>query len=210
VFLNRNRDPETGNWSRGLRLCDCPGLVFPLVDVPKSIQVLSSLFPLAQLREPFTAIHFASERLAVPLQDIYGLKPYNSDDESDVKYTKMDSSEQSRTMKPREKKAEKHKKVLVCDLEASMETAEQREGCADSEEVSLAEHDSEDKCAVQASSESFEWNGWSVCEALATARGFLTARSGRADVYRAAISILKDIVDGRVLVAWLPPLEHVS
>lgn len=40
-----------------VRLCDCPGLVFPS-KVPKVNQVLMGSFPIAQLREPFTTIKY--------------------------------------------------------------------------------------------------------------------------------------------------------
>lgn len=43
-----------------VRLCDCPGLVFPS-RAPKELQVLMGSFPIAQLREPFTAIRFLGE-----------------------------------------------------------------------------------------------------------------------------------------------------
>ncbi|XP_064458234.1 guanine nucleotide-binding protein-like 1 [Ornithodoros turicata] len=48
-----------------VRLCDCPGLVFPSL-VPKPLQVLSGCFPVAQLREPYSAIQFMAERVPVP------------------------------------------------------------------------------------------------------------------------------------------------
>ncbi|XP_026315234.1 guanine nucleotide-binding protein-like 1 [Hyposmocoma kahamanoa] len=38
-----------------VRLCDCPGLVFPS-KVPRSIQILMGSYPIAQLREPYTTI----------------------------------------------------------------------------------------------------------------------------------------------------------
>lgn len=40
-----------------VRLCDCPGLVFPS-KVPKVLQVLMGSFPIAQLREPFTTVRY--------------------------------------------------------------------------------------------------------------------------------------------------------
>lgn len=40
-----------------VRLCDCPGLIFPS-KVPKVLQVLMGSFPIAQLREPYTTIKF--------------------------------------------------------------------------------------------------------------------------------------------------------
>lgn len=40
-----------------VRLCDCPGLVFPS-KVPKTLQILMGSFPIAQLREPYTTIKY--------------------------------------------------------------------------------------------------------------------------------------------------------
>lgn len=48
-----------------VRLCDCPGLVFPST-VPRSIQILMGSYPIAQLREPYTAIRYLAERLDLP------------------------------------------------------------------------------------------------------------------------------------------------
>lgn len=45
-----------------VRLCDCPGLVFPS-KVPKSLQVIMGSYPIAQLREPFSVVRFIAERL---------------------------------------------------------------------------------------------------------------------------------------------------
>uniref|UniRef100_T1IJQ9 Guanine nucleotide-binding protein-like 1 n=1 Tax=Strigamia maritima TaxID=126957 RepID=T1IJQ9_STRMM len=45
-----------------VRLCDCPGLVFPS-KVPKPLQVLNGSFPIAQVREPYSAIRFLAERI---------------------------------------------------------------------------------------------------------------------------------------------------
>ncbi|KAK9885950.1 hypothetical protein WA026_013825 [Henosepilachna vigintioctopunctata] len=48
-----------------IRLCDCPGLVFPS-KVPKTLQVLMGSYPIAQLREPYTTVKFIAERLDLP------------------------------------------------------------------------------------------------------------------------------------------------
>lgn len=48
-----------------VRLCDCPGLVFPS-KVPRPIQILMGSYPIAQLREPYTAIRYLAERLDLP------------------------------------------------------------------------------------------------------------------------------------------------
>lgn len=48
-----------------VRLCDCPGLVFPS-KVPKNLQVLMGTFPIAQLRQPYCAIRYIAERISLP------------------------------------------------------------------------------------------------------------------------------------------------
>ncbi|KAJ8973127.1 hypothetical protein NQ317_001557 [Molorchus minor] len=45
-----------------VKLCDCPGLVFPS-KVPKMLQVLMGSYPIAQLREPFTVVKYLAENL---------------------------------------------------------------------------------------------------------------------------------------------------
>ncbi|KAG7306645.1 hypothetical protein JYU34_008062 [Plutella xylostella] len=42
-----------------VRLCDCPGLVFPST-VPRPVQVLMGSYPIAQLRQPYTTIRFVA------------------------------------------------------------------------------------------------------------------------------------------------------
>ena len=59
-------------------LCDCPGLVFPALDRPKALQILCGLFPIAQVREPFSAIRYLAERVAV--EKIYGLQYPDTDE----------------------------------------------------------------------------------------------------------------------------------
>jgi len=67
IFLN--------NW---LRLCDCPGLVFPALDMRREMQIVCGLYPLSQIREPYSAVHFLAER--VELERVYGLQFPPSDD----------------------------------------------------------------------------------------------------------------------------------
>jgi ribosome biogenesis GTPase A len=57
--------------SKHVRLCDSPGLVFPAIDMPRPLQVLCGLFPIAQAREPYSAIRYLVDR--VPIERIYKL-----------------------------------------------------------------------------------------------------------------------------------------
>lgn len=51
--------------TKTVRLCDCPGLVFPSV-VPKQLQILMGTYPIAQVREPYTTVKYLAERLDLP------------------------------------------------------------------------------------------------------------------------------------------------
>ncbi|EDW75987.1 uncharacterized protein Dwil_GK14912 [Drosophila willistoni] len=48
-----------------VRLCDCPGLVFPSA-TPKSLQVLLGSFPISQLAVPYRSLRLLSEHLNLP------------------------------------------------------------------------------------------------------------------------------------------------
>lgn len=56
-------------------LCDSPGVVFPRLEVPREAQIVGMLIPLAQVREPFSAIRWVMERAVVPLHEVFNLKP---------------------------------------------------------------------------------------------------------------------------------------
>ena len=59
-----------------LCFCDCPGLVFPKLHIGREIQVLFGLYPISQLREPYTAIRYLAEYLHNPaLDEVYKLVP---------------------------------------------------------------------------------------------------------------------------------------
>ncbi|KAJ2664991.1 hypothetical protein IW148_001748 [Coemansia sp. RSA 1199] len=55
-----------------LRLCDCPGLVFPCV-VGRPMQVLAGLYNTAQVQEPYTSVQYLAER--VPVERVLALHP---------------------------------------------------------------------------------------------------------------------------------------
>ncbi|ETN58214.1 mmr1/hsr1 GTP binding protein [Anopheles darlingi] len=115
-----------------VRLCDCPGLVFPSA-TPRRLQVLMGSYPIAQLREPYASIRFLAERIDLP--QLLSLKHPENDEQS-------------------------------------------------------------------------EWSAIDICDAWALKRGFLTAKTSRPDTYRAANSILRMALDGKITLSLKPHGFH--
>jgi len=57
-------------------LYDSPGIVFPRLDVTREEQIIGQLIPLAQVREPFSAVRCLAEYAKPPLPEQLKLKPY--------------------------------------------------------------------------------------------------------------------------------------
>eukprot|EP01122_Echinamoeba_exundans_P006496 TRINITY_DN1841_c0_g1_i2.p1 TRINITY_DN1841_c0_g1~~TRINITY_DN1841_c0_g1_i2.p1 ORF type:complete len:526 (-),score=131.97 TRINITY_DN1841_c0_g1_i2:394-1971(-) len=140
-----SRTPGHTKWKQtifldtNLMVCDCPGLVFPAVDMPKPLQILCGIFPIAQVREPYSAIQFLAER--VPVERIYGL-----------------------TMPATVQGAAKAK---------------------------------------------FQWSAFAITEAYAEKRGYFT-KHGNPDTHRAGLEILFDVIDGRIVMYFLPNQLQVN
>lgn len=45
-----------------VRLCDCPGLVFPGL-APRELQIIAGMYPIAQVREPLSVVKYLAERV---------------------------------------------------------------------------------------------------------------------------------------------------
>ncbi|XP_055539613.1 guanine nucleotide-binding protein-like 1 [Wyeomyia smithii] len=118
--------------TNSVRLCDCPGLVFPS-SVPRKLQVLIGSYPIAQLREPYASVKYLAERVNLPA--LLALK-----------HPSNDASE--------------------------------------------------------------EWSAIDVSDAWAIKRGFLTAKTARPDTYRAANSILRMTLDGKITLSLKPVGYH--
>ena len=116
-------------------LCDCPGLVFPALDMKKELQVLCGLYPIAQVREPYSSIRYLAER--VRIEQIYKLDPPPDDQDQ---YTR----------------------------------------------------------------DTYPWSGWNIAQCHAIKRGY-RSKGGREDSYRAGLEILKDALDGVIVLAFDPP-----
>ncbi len=126
-----------------VRLCDCPGLVFPSLNVSKAFQTLTGQYPIAQCRDPYSVVRIIAE--ALEIEKIYKLSPV------------PETEKKSETTKKNGQEEEK-----------------------------------------------FQWSPWNLCEALAYQKGFRT-RNGDLDVFRAANLILRDVIEGNIVIYFKPP-----
>ncbi|KAJ3188282.1 Guanine nucleotide-binding-like protein 1 [Gaertneriomyces sp. JEL0708] len=122
---------QTHFFTPDIRLCDCPGLVFP-AKVGKEVQVVMGMYRVSQVQDLWSVVGWLAAR--VPLEKILKLEPPCDEDER----------------------------------------------------------------------EAYQWSAWGICEAVAIAKGFRTARAGRPDVYRAANWIVRMCVDGRIRIGFWP------
>nr|XP_014430719.1 guanine nucleotide-binding protein-like 1 [Pelodiscus sinensis] len=60
-----------------VRLCDCPGLIFPSL-VQRELQVSVSLYPISQIQEPYTPVGYLAVR--IPIQALLKLRHPNSEE----------------------------------------------------------------------------------------------------------------------------------
>uniref|UniRef100_H2TUH7 Guanine nucleotide-binding protein-like 1 n=2 Tax=Takifugu rubripes TaxID=31033 RepID=H2TUH7_TAKRU len=128
---------QTYYLTKTVKLCDCPGLVFPSC-VAKQLQILSGIYPVSQLQEPYSSVGYLCER--VPFLSVLKLK-----------HPSLQDGDQGNQL-----------------------------------------------------TEGLSWTAWDVCEAWAEKRGFKTAKAARNDVYRAANSLLRLAVDGRLCLCLRP------
>ncbi|RKP12849.1 hypothetical protein BJ684DRAFT_16703 [Piptocephalis cylindrospora] len=119
---------QTLHLTQHLRLCDGPGLVFPSL-LPRPLQILSGMYNLAQVQEPYTSVQYLAER--IPIHAILRL--------------------------------------------------------GNRDEV---------------------WSAYDICDAYAIDQGMMTAKNSRPDVGRAANRILRLANDGRLLLAFHPPVVN--
>lgn len=81
---------QTYHLAKDMILCDCPGMVFPAIDRPKYLQVLCGLYPLPNLREPFSALRYVAEHY--PLERMYGVEATHPPEDGDP-WTPMNLAE---------------------------------------------------------------------------------------------------------------------
>ncbi|EFC40932.1 GTP-binding protein [Naegleria gruberi] len=129
---------ETKN--KMIQFCDCPGLVFPAVGASKALQILSGIYPISQVRDPYSIVRYLAER--VDLVKLLKLKQDEYDLENDI-----------------------------------------------------------------------SWSAWTLSEAYARKRGYMTKKNARPDVYRAANELLRRVLKGddvALILAFDPPSVKVK
>ncbi|KAJ3226402.1 Guanine nucleotide-binding-like protein 1 [Clydaea vesicula] len=75
---------QTINLNSFIRVCDCPGLVFPSI-IPKPLQILSGMYKIAQVKEPYSSVQYLAER--INLEKALGLLNQNDNDKSNVEWS---------------------------------------------------------------------------------------------------------------------------
>nr|KAJ3418968.1 Guanine nucleotide-binding-like protein 1 [Polyrhizophydium stewartii] len=185
---------QTMHLTREVRLCDCPGLVFPS-KLEKPLQILSGMYRIAQVQEPYSTVTFLAERIPIP--ELLHLDPPGDADRSGG----IDPGFKVPTHRARE---------LDADGAADDKGDNNDEGGGIDGGIDTAmprahktPHPSGSVLARRRAA--YAWSGWTICEALAIQRGFLTPRAARPDVYRAANLILRMANDGRLLLVYRPP-----
>jgi ribosome biogenesis GTPase A len=211
---------DTDVKAKGIVLVDSPGLVFPTVDRSRAVQVLCGLYPIALLRTPYPMIRVVGESL--PLEKLYHLQPPNDEDD-DTDYTvNRDAptepppimppivvprssstgggSGEATPLSPRDSLALTVTSAAAGGGEASSESdaSADDDGGARPIDEDVVEGD-------EGAEPAYKWSPYAVCAALAKQRGYMMERSGRPDARRAALEILKDCRDGRVVLFWPPP-----
>ncbi|CAO3624341.1 unnamed protein product [Mucor hiemalis] len=63
---------QTIHIASNVRLCDSPGLVFPAL-IPRALQILSGMYPIAQVQEPYSAIRYLAEH--IELEKVLNVTP---------------------------------------------------------------------------------------------------------------------------------------
>lgn len=188
---------QTLTLTENIELCDCPGLVFPAVDMPRPLQVLCGIFPISQLREPYSSVQYLASR--IELETIYGLTPPSV--AGMLESAGIDTSRASSSVVRGQKKApQKTKRSQLVDLDDGDD-----DGGLESGDM-FADLQIQEATAKAAS---YVWSAWDMCEAYAKMRNYsIKGSKGLFDTQRAANDILHDALSGVVLLTFSPPIRQ--
>ncbi|GFH16930.1 G domain-containing protein, partial [Haematococcus lacustris] len=79
AIAGRTKHYQTHFMAPGLMLCDCPGLVFPRVDVSLPMQILYGSFPIARCRDPYAVVAYLAAHMWPRLHLVLSLTKVDGD-----------------------------------------------------------------------------------------------------------------------------------
>jgi hypothetical protein len=168
--------------------------------MPRALQVLCGIFPISQLREPYTSVAYLASRIAI--EKIYGLVPPTAQGILEQKGIDVAAAAAASVAKKAGGGAKKSKAKRSDDGDGEDADAADEEGDMFSQ-LQLAE-------ATEAAA-SYQWSAWDICEAYARARNYsIKGSKGLFDTQRAANDILHDALSGVVLLTFSPPNRQVA
>ena len=167
------------------RLCDCPGLIFPTLNVPYQMQIICGEINIAQVRETFTTLAFIAARF--PLVETYHLHHPSIHDGNDDYSTA----------------------AYVVGSDTYRDTSNiiisSNNNYNSSDNNIKTDRIKSSSSSISSSSCCYTWSGYNIAEAYAIKKGYYTKKL-RLDVHRAGNEILRDIQSGKVVFAMSPPI----
>jgi hypothetical protein len=186
-----------------LPLCS-PGLVFPAVDMPRALQVLCGIFPISQLREPYSSVQYLASRIEI--ERIYSLVPPTvagilsnaGIDASGASNASTQGSSSSASGVQKFTKGGKRGVTAGQHSQADEDAIDRMDVFA---ELQIAE--------ATLKAKEYVWSAWDICEAYAKMRNYsIKGSKGLYDTQRAANDILHDALSGVVLLTFAPPKRN--
>ena len=173
------------------RLCDCPGLIFPTLDIPYQMQIICGEINIAQVRETFTTLAFIAARF--PLVETYHLHHLSiHNDNNDYYNATAYGVGRSDTSNAININNNNNNNIIINNNNSS--------------NIINAKHYTPFSSSGSSSSSrsSYTWSGYNIAEAYAIKKGYYTKKL-RLDVHRAGNEMLRDIQSGRVVFVMSPP-----
>ena len=170
------------------RLCDCPGLIFPTLNVPYQMQIICGEINIAQVRETFTTLAFITARF--PLVETYHLHHPSIHDGNDDDYSTAAYVVGSDTYKDTSN-------IIISNNNNNYDSSDNN--------IKTDRIKSSSSSSSSSSRSSYTWSGYNIAEAYAIKKGYYTKKL-RLDVHRAGNEILRDIQSGKVVFVMSPPI----
>lgn len=171
--------------------------MFPAVDMPRPLQVLCGIFPISQLREPYSSVQYLASR--IELEKIYGLVPPSV--QGILESAGIDTSRASAQANKESAASKAGVKKLSQKQAKQVDFDEAEDGVDLFAELQIQE-------AAQKAKE-YVWTAWDICEQYAKMRNYsIKGSKGLYDSQRAANDILHDALSGVVLLTFTPPIRN--